>query len=95
MMRGARVIVGPHGAGLVNCMWAGPGTALVEFPVLPITRTSPMVLAAALDIKYWLLPELNTTLAGSYQVTPANAEAAANLVRWILAADKMGKKGRA
>ncbi|CAF1109624.1 unnamed protein product [Adineta steineri] len=56
LFRRARVIVGPHGAGMMNILWASPGTYVVE-----IGYTTGMVfpqmyaeMSLHLDHKYWI-----------------------------------------
>jgi len=52
----ARVVVGPHGAGLSHILFSAPGTAVVEFLFL---ADPPMMFwhaAGALGQDYWLVP---------------------------------------
>ncbi len=52
----ARVVLGPHGAGLAHALFSAPGTLLVEFLFL---ADPPMMFwhaAAALGQEYWLVP---------------------------------------
>ena len=52
----ARVVIGPHGAGLSHILFSAPGTAVVEFLFM---SDPPMMFwhtAAALGQDYWLLP---------------------------------------
>ena len=56
LFKRAKVIMGPHGAGLSHMLFAAPGTHVLEFQFM---RDPPMMfwhLAAALDQDYWLLP---------------------------------------
>lgn len=59
LVQRARVIVGPHGAGLSNILWARPGTAVVE--LLPSTSSTLIYwhVSEALGLHYStvLLPE--------------------------------------
>jgi capsular polysaccharide biosynthesis protein len=52
----ARVIIGPHGAGLTNIVYARPGTALIEIvPTIPeMVNAHYWHLANALQLEYWL-----------------------------------------
>jgi hypothetical protein len=55
----AKVIIGPHGAGLSHMLFAAPGTHVLEFQFM---RDPPMMfwhLANALKQDYWLLPVPN------------------------------------
>ncbi|QDZ19175.1 hypothetical protein HOP50_02g16890 [Chloropicon primus] len=59
LFKRAKVIMGPHGAGLSHMLFAAPGTHVLEFQFM---RDPPMMfwhLAAALNQDYWLLPVAN------------------------------------
>ena len=59
LFKRAKVIMGPHGAGLSHMLFAAPGTHILEFQFM---RDPPMMfwhLAAALNQDYWLLPVPN------------------------------------
>jgi len=59
LFKRAKVIIGPHGAGLSHMLFAAPGTHILEFQFM---RDPPMMfwhLAAALNQDYWLLPVPN------------------------------------
>jgi capsular polysaccharide biosynthesis protein len=52
----AKVVIGPHGAGLSHILFSAPGTAVVEFLFM---ADPPMMFwhtASALGQEYWLLP---------------------------------------
>jgi capsular polysaccharide biosynthesis protein len=52
----AKVVIGPHGAGLSHILFSAPGTAVIEFLFM---ADPPMMFwhtAAALEQQYWLLP---------------------------------------
>ena len=56
LFRRARVIVGPHGAGMMNVLWAPPGTHVVEIGY-STGMTFPQMYAEMslhLDHKYWV-----------------------------------------
>jgi len=55
LFRRARAIVGVHGAGLTNMIFAAPGTAVVEMVSLHPSHRMFMHLAAALDLPYWVV----------------------------------------
>lgn len=44
MFQRARLIVGPHGGGLANILWAASGTPVLEIPVLPLRVGSGCVM---------------------------------------------------
>ena len=52
----ARVIVGPHGAGLTHLLFSAPGTHVVEFLFM---KDPPMMfwhMSRALGLDYWMVP---------------------------------------
>lgn len=52
----AKVVIGPHGAGLSHILFSAPGTAVIEFLFM---ADPPMMFwhtASALGQQYWLLP---------------------------------------
>jgi capsular polysaccharide biosynthesis protein len=53
LMRNARVVIGPHGAGLANVAFCSPGTVLYE--LLPDHYINPCVnqLAQLRGLHYW------------------------------------------
>lgn len=52
----AKVVLGPHGAGLSHALFSAPGTALVEFHFLADPPLMFWHSAAALGQAYWLVP---------------------------------------
>jgi len=86
LFRRARVVIGPHGGALANCLWQAPGSALVELPLAPLQRSEFAVMAAALGLRYWLVPEIAATQLGRFEVTPETARQAGEAVRRALLA---------
>eukprot|EP00947_MAST-08B_sp_MAST-8B-sp1_P001788 g1788.t1 len=72
----ARLIVGAHGAGLTNAIFASPassGTPAATLVELPL-RNAPTYayfghIAAAVGLDYWVLPGMNSSYTGSVVVT--------------------------
>ncbi|KAJ3176279.1 hypothetical protein HDU85_007257 [Gaertneriomyces sp. JEL0708] len=56
LFRRARIVIGPHGAGLINLYWAKPGTYAVEvgYDKLMILPEMYAEMALHLDHKYYL-----------------------------------------
>lgn len=71
IFRKARLVIGPHGAGLTNILFCAPGTIIVEFPVLPAALNFFAHLAAACDLDYWWVPEVHTRFESSYTMDHA------------------------
>ena len=79
----AALIVGPHGAGMTNSVYMGPGSAIVE---MPVRRTRYFAyLAAQLDLDYWVVPEAEGMYEGHFSMTPSIAEAITRTCREALA----------
>ena len=72
----AQLIVGAHGAGLTNAIFASPassGTPAATLVELPL-RNAPTYayfghIAAAVGLDYWVLPGMNSSYTGSVVVT--------------------------
>lgn len=56
LFQGAKVILGPHGAGLSHLLFAAPGTAVVEFLFMADPPLMFWHCASALNQEYWMLP---------------------------------------
>ena len=68
LFRCARLVIGPHGAGLTNLVFCAPGTRVIEFPVVPTVLNHYGHLSMALDLEYWQVPELATHYHGQYRI---------------------------
>ena len=76
----ARLVIGLHGAGLVNSLWCRPGQAdVVELPLSNYETYSYFGhLAAVHGLRYWVVPELETNYWANLTVT---SEGEAGLAR--------------
>ena len=78
----ARIIVGPHGAGLSNLIFTVPNqTAIIEFPV--VTKLNSRVfsyLSGCLDMYHWVVPSMLGLHNGFYDSSPQLMEDVANAV---------------
>ncbi|KAH3762654.1 DUF563 domain-containing protein [Pelomyxa schiedti] len=63
----AVVIVGPHGAGFTNMMWAPPGATVILFPMEPVSDVCFGHMAAALGHDYIEVPQLTSYYYGHYK----------------------------
>ena len=77
LFRRAHLVIGPHGAALTNTLFCAPGTRVVEFPVVPPVLNHFAHLAMALDLDYWLVPQISTHYQGHYTIDTQN-------LHWIL-----------
>ena len=55
----AGVIIGPHGAGLTNALFARKGSALIEFPVKDAKFPYYNYISKVAGLKHWVVPELS------------------------------------
>lgn len=70
IFRHARLVMGPHGAGLTNILFCAPGTKIVEFPVIPAVLNFFAHLSAACGLEYWWVPEVQARFESSYVMDP-------------------------
>eukprot|EP00947_MAST-08B_sp_MAST-8B-sp1_P000462 g462.t1 len=73
LFAGARVILGPHGAGLTNMLFAPAGTQVIELPMRPHVNRCFGYLAHALGHRYWVVPEFRSYYHTRYEKLPASA----------------------
>ena len=85
---GAKIIIGPHGAGLVNMMYAPADVSVIEFPMKPQCNRCFGYIAMALNLDYWIVPEINTFYHLKYKMSKKKAAAVMEVVEHI-----MEKKG--
>lgn len=70
LFKHAKLIVGPHGAGLSHILFAAPGTPVVEFLFM---QDPPMMFwhtSASLDLDYWMVPVPQSDWMGSVMEVP-------------------------
>merc|ERR1712137_1124223 len=72
LFRNVRLIIGAHGAGLSNIVFASPNTtACIELPsVEEHLQYYFSHIAAALDMYYWVLPSVSTTYFRHFENSP-------------------------
>ena len=61
-----------------------PGTAVVEFPLKPHSDRTFGFMAAALDIDYWVVPNLSSHYFGHYNVDRGNTASVISLIKDVL-----------
>jgi tetratricopeptide (TPR) repeat protein len=71
----AQIIIGPHGAGLVNMVYAPSDVSVVEFPMKPQCNRCFGYIAMALNFDYWVVPEVTTFYHLKYQMSTKKAAA--------------------
>lgn len=87
---GAKLVIGPHGAGLVNMVYAPNDVSVIEFPMKPQCNRCFGYIAMALSLDYWIVPEVNCFYHLKYQMSKKKATAVMDVVEHI-----MEKKGNA
>ena len=84
VFRQARIIVGCHGAGLTNMVFAPAGTSVIEFPLDPHVDRSFGCMAASLGFEYWLVPQLKSNYQQNYTMTSALADEVVKVVQHVI-----------
>ena len=70
LFQSARIVVGPHGAALSNVLYCAPGTVVIEMPTSnPVHSLYFSHLASALDLKYYITPNMTAPYYSSYEFT--------------------------
>eukprot|EP00963_Diacronema_lutheri_P003604 scaffold285_cov330-Pavlova_lutheri.AAC.122 len=70
LFKHAKLVVGPHGAGLSHILFAAPGTPVVEFLFM---QDPPMMFwhtSASIDLDYWMVPVPQSDWMGSVMEVP-------------------------
>ena len=80
LFRRARVVIGTHGAGLANVVYAAPGTALLEVALATPRHRDYMHLAMSLGHAYWLVDVVANSLELESEIALDVAKAAGVLV---------------
>jgi hypothetical protein len=94
LFAGAEVIVGPHGAGLTNMIFADPDRCqVVELPMRPHVNRCFGYMAQALGLGYWVVPEFRSYYHTTYTGLPARAVKA--VVETAVAALAVARGGEA
>ncbi|XXQ32082.1 Glycosyltransferase 61 catalytic domain-containing protein [Plasmodiophora brassicae] len=65
----AHLVIGPHGAGLTNILFAQPGASLVYFPMTPVVDSCFAHLAAVVNASLHVVPEMSAYYLGPYKAT--------------------------
>ena len=81
---GAKVMIGPHGAGLVNMIYAPTDVSVIEFPMKPQCNRCFGYMAMALNLDYWIVPEINTFYHMKYKMSRKKAAAVMEVVEHIM-----------
>ena len=88
IFQNAKIVIGAHGAGLVNMVYAQRNITVVEFPMKPHCNRCFGYIAMALDIDYWVVPEVNTFYHLKYSMNQKKAQAVMDVVE-----EAMKRKG--
>lgn len=80
----AKIIIGAHGAGLTNMLWAPNDVSIVEFPMTPNCDVCYGYMAMALSMDFWVVPEVTTFYHLKYQMTEKKSQATLAVVKEII-----------
>ena len=84
------ITTGPHGAGLTNLIFAPRNASVIEFAMKPHCNRCFGYMAAALDMDYWLVPQLHATYRTSYTLDPGKIAAVLRVVAHVLELKGLG-----
>ena len=84
LLQNAKIIIGPHGAGLTNMLWMQNNGSVIEFPLYPAVNRNMGMLAMMCGHDYWLVPELSSEYFGNFQADEDVANTVADVVKHII-----------
>ena len=84
LFQNAKIIFGPHGAGLTNMLWAQNGTTVIEFPLTRHVNRNMGMLAQICDHDYWLLPQISCNYFLQYTIDDAGVQALVRLLHHVI-----------
>ena len=88
LFQNAKIILGPHGSGFTNMLWAEDGATVIEFPLIPHENRNMGMLAMMCNHDFWLIPSISASYYDKYTI---NDENLASLLRLLTQAiNKMG-----
>ena len=82
--RGHAVYAGPHGAGLSNMLFAGRDVSVIEFAMKPHCNRCFGYMAMALDMDYWLVPQLWSNYHLNYALDDEKIAATVRVLRHVI-----------
>eukprot|EP00039_Didymoeca_costata_P026694 m.16421 g.16421 ORF g.16421 m.16421 type:complete len:782 (+) comp5696_c0_seq2:137-2482(+) len=74
MFHNVKIIIGPHGAGLINMIYAPDDASIIEFPMKPQCNRCFGFVAMALELDYWVVPEVSAFYHLKYTMTKEKAK---------------------
>lgn len=80
----AEMIISPHGAGLVNMMYAPANASVVYFPLKSMVDQHFARLAAVLGFSLHPVSDMNAFYSGTYFATEHSVQATAKVIREIM-----------
>ena len=81
---------GAHGAGLTNMIFAPATASVIELPLEPHYNRDYGFMAMALDLDYWVAPQVSARCNLHYNMTANKADAVTGLVRRLLLRKGLG-----
>ena len=81
----AKIVIGAHGAGIVNMVYTASNLTVVEFPMRPHCNRCFGYLSMALGVDYWVVPEVNTFYHLKYAMSKKKAKAVMDTVEEAMA----------
>lgn len=84
LFRNAQIIIGPHGAGLTNMIFAPSNATVIEFSMDPHVNRCFGYMAMALGLDYWLVPQVLAFYYQNYVMDAKKADYVMRLVRHVV-----------
>ena len=80
----AKIIIGPHGAGLTNMLWMPDNGSVIEFPLSPAVNRNMGMLAMMCGHDYWMVPELSSEYFGNFEADGESVSAIISVVKHVI-----------
>ena len=81
---------GPHGAGLANMLFAKRNVSVIEFAMKPHCNRCFGYMAMALEVDYWLVPQLACNYHLKYTLDRTKIDATLRVLRHVLERKGLG-----
>lgn len=84
LFNSANIVIGAHGAGLANIIFCQPMSSIIEFAPQNKLWNIYGYLSTALDLDYWIVPEMNTTYYGWYYIDRQRLDSIINTLTQVI-----------